>query len=180
MGGKTKHTATIRAGKYDELKTLWEAINQKVVLEYKLDKDHDFKALFKHYLLEHDNQFIKTGSLSQQQRLVVKKNKVSYRVEHSVKTEIFPFKMMGYQAFITALSKETALGIAMLHEVFSLLLKNKQFDINPYMSFVTIREIKRGFNDYLMAHVFGKFSIAEITQPGLQALSGNTKPCDTA
>lgn len=159
-GGKTKHTASIRSGKYDELKTLWEAISQKVVLEYKLDKDYDFKGLFKNYLLEHGDQFVKTGSMSQQQRLVVDQNKASYRIEHSVKTEILPFKMMGYQAFITALSKETALGIAMLHEIFGELLTGKQLDINPYMSLVTIREIKKGFNEYLMAHVFGKFTVS--------------------
>lgn len=158
-GDKAKHTATIRLGKYDELKTLWEAINQKVVLEYKLDKDHDFKKLFKNYLLEHGEQFVKTGSMTQQQRLVVEQNKASYRVENSVKTEILPFRMMGYQAFIAALSKETALGIVMLHEVFGELLIGKQLDINPYMSLVTIREIKKGFNEYLMAHVFGKFTV---------------------
>lgn len=159
-GGKTKHTASIRLGKYDELKTLWEAINQKVVLEYKLDKDHDFKGLFKDYLQEHAEQFVKTGSMSQQQRLIVENNKASYRVEHSVKTEILPFRMMGYQAFITMLSKETALGITMLHEVFGELLASKKLDINPYMSLVTIREIKKGFNEYLMAHVFGKYTVS--------------------
>lgn len=160
MGGKAKHTASIRLGKYDELKTLWEAINQKVVLEYKLDKDHDFKQLFKNYLIEHSSQFIKTGSMSQQQRLVVEQNKASYHVEHSVKTEIMPFKMMGYQTFLTALSKKTALGISMLHEVFAELLTSKQLDINPYMSLVAIREIEKGFNEYLMAHVFGKFTVS--------------------
>lgn len=159
-GGKTKHTTSIRAVKYDELKTLWEAINHKVVLEYKLDKDHDFKELFKNYLLEHGDKFVKTGSMSQQQRLVVEQNKASYRIEHSVKTEILPFRMMGYQAFITTLSKETALGIAMLHMVFCELLSDKKLDINPYMSLVTIREIKQGFNEYLMAHVFGKFTVS--------------------
>jgi type III restriction enzyme len=91
-GGKAKHTTSIRMGKYDELKTLWEAINQKVVLEYKLDKDHDFKTLFKNYLIEQGDQFVKTGSMSQQQRLVVENNKASYRVEHSVKTDILPFR----------------------------------------------------------------------------------------
>jgi type III restriction enzyme len=160
MSGKIKHTANIRLGKYDELKTLWEAINQKVVLEYKLDKDHDFKRLFKDYLIEHGSQFVKTGSMSQQQRFVVEQNIATYRVELSTKTEIMPFKMMGYQAFLTALSKETALGIAMLHEVFGELLAIKQLDINPYMSLVAIREIKKGFNEYLMAHVFGKFKVS--------------------
>ncbi len=159
VAGKAKRTASIRLGKYDELKTLWEAINQKVVLEYKLDNVHDFKTLFKNYLLEHRSQFVKTGAMSQQQRLVVEHNKVSYRVEHSTQTEILPFKMMGYQAFLMALSKETALGINMLHEVFGELLVSRELDINPYMSLVAIREIKKGFNEYLMAHVFGKFEV---------------------
>ena len=159
-GGKTKHTASVRLGKYGELKTLWEAINQKVVLEYKLDKDRDFKRLFKDYLNEHGSQFVKTGSMSQQQRFVVEKNKATYRVELSAKTEILPFKMMGYKAFLTALSKETALGIAMLHEVFGELLTSKKLDINLYMSLVAIREIRKGFNEYLMAHVFGKFKVS--------------------
>ena len=159
VAGKAKRTANIRLGKYDELKTLWEAINQKVVLEYKLDNAHDFKSLFKSYLLEHNSQFVKTGSMSSQQRLVVEQNKASYRVEHSTKTEILPFKMMGYQTFLMALSKEAALGISMLHEVFGELLVSRELDINPYMSLVAIREIKKGFNEYLMAHVFCKFAV---------------------
>ena len=158
-GGKTKLTASIRLGKYDELKTLWEAINQKVVLEYKLDNGNDFKLLFKCYLIERGSQFVKTGSMSQQQRFVVEQNIATYRIELSAKTEILPFKMMGYQAFLKALSKETALGIGMLHEVFGELLASKVLDINPYMSLVAIREIKKGFNEYLMAHVFGKFEV---------------------
>jgi type III restriction enzyme len=90
----------------------------------------------------------------------LKKNKVSFKEEVSLKTEILPFRMMGYQTFITSLSKETALSIHMLHEVFCTLLKTKTLDINPYMSLPTIREIKKGFNAYLMQHVFGKFKVS--------------------
>lgn len=160
LAGKTKQTASIRLGKYDELQTLWETINQKVVLEYRLDHEHDFKRLFKDYLTAHASEFVQTGSLSQQQRLVVEQNQASYRVEHSARAEILPFKMMGYQAFITALSKATALSIIMLHAVFSELLASQQLDINAYMSLVTIRKIKMGFNAYLMAHIFGKFTVS--------------------
>lgn len=158
-GGKAKHTTSIRVGKYDELKAIWEAINQKVVLEYKLDNAHDFKSLFKAYLIERRDAFVKSGSMSQQQRLVIEQNQASYRIEHSIQMEILPFKMMGYQAFLTVLSKEIALGIAMLHEVFGELLRMGKLDINPYLSLVTIRNIKQGFNAYLMAHVFGQFTV---------------------
>ncbi|PKO44194.1 MAG: type III restriction-modification system endonuclease [Betaproteobacteria bacterium HGW-Betaproteobacteria-22] len=157
--GKSKQKTTIRVGKYNELKALWEAINHKVVLEYKLDNQTDFKTLFKSYLIEHKNSFVMTGSMTQQQRLIVENNKVSYRVEQSIKNEILPFRMMGYQAFITLLAKETALGIKMLHTVFGELLASKELDINPYMSLPTIRTIKNGFNEYLMANVFGKYQI---------------------
>jgi len=162
-GEKTKVKATIRVENYSALKTLWEAISQKVVLEYKLDNTNDFKKLFKSYLVEHQTQFVKTGSISEQQRLVVEQNRVSYQVERSVNAPILPFKMMGYHAFLMTLSKELALSIAMLHAVFAELLATKQLDmrldINAYMSLVTIRSIKKGFNDYLMQHVFGQFKI---------------------
>ncbi len=157
--GKSKQKTTIRVGKYNELKALWEAINHKVVLEYKLDNQTDFKKLFKSYLIEHKSSFVMTGSMSQQQRLIVENNKVSYRVEQSIKTEILPFRMMSYRAFIILLAKEAALGIKMLHTVFSELLVSKELDINPYMSLPTIRTIKNGFNEYLMANVFGKYQV---------------------
>lgn len=157
--GKTKQKTTIRVGKYDELKALWEAINHKVVLEYKLDDTSDFKTLFKNYLIEHKNSFVKTGSMSEQQRLIVENNKVSYRIEQSIKTQILPFRMMNYQAFIIALAKKTALGLQMLHQVFSELLVSQELDINLYMSLPTIRAIENGFNEYLMANVFGKYQI---------------------
>ncbi len=157
--GKSKHKVTIRQGKYDELKSLWESINQKVVLEYKLDETNNFKVLFKDYLVEHKDSFVKSGSMSQQQRLIIENNKVTYRVEDSIKIEILPFRMMSYQTFIVTLAKDMALGILMLHQVFNDLLCEGVLDINPYMSLPTIREIKTGFNDYLMAHVFGKYQI---------------------
>lgn len=160
IGEKIRAKATIRVGNYGALKTLWEAISQKVVLEYKLDNANDFKKLFKNYLIEHQVQFVKIGSITEQQRLVVEQNRVSYQVEHSVNAPILPFKMMGYQAFLMALSKELALSITMLHAVFAELLAAKQLDINSYMSLVTIRLIKKGFNDYLMQHVFGQFKIS--------------------
>lgn len=158
-GEKAKEKATIRVENYRELKTLWEAISQKVVLEYKLDNAGDFKKLFKNYLVEHQTQFLKTGSVTEQQRLVVEQDRVSYLVEPTANTAILPFRMMGYQAFVIALSRALALSVHMLHDVFAELLAAKQLDINPYMSLVTIRTIKKGFNDYLMQHVFGQFNI---------------------
>ncbi len=158
--GKAKTKTTIRQGKYDELKALWETISQKAVLEYQFEGEQDFKRLFKNYLLAHQAQFVQSGSTTSQQRLVVEKDRATYRVEQSVLSEILPFRMMGYKAFVTALSKEISLSINTLHSVFGELLKTGQLDINPYMSPSTLRAIKSGFKDYLMSQVFGQFQIS--------------------
>lgn len=168
--GKTKLKTTIRQGKYEELKQLWEAINQKVVLEYKLDENNGFKTLFRQYLIDYKERFVQSGSMTEKQRLIVENNKVSYRVELSAAAKILPFRMMGYQTFITTLAKETALSITMLHQVFSELLREGELNINPYMSLPTIREIKTGFNEYLLANVFGKYQI------GYQKISNSIHP----
>lgn len=158
--GKAKSKTTIRSGKYEELKTLWETISQKAVLEYKFEGEQDFRRLFKNYLIAHKDQFVKSGSLTSQQRLVIENDQATCRVEQSLASEILPFRMMGYKVFVTALSKEVALSIHTLHGVFAELLQEKVLDINPYMSLATLRAIKGGFKDYLMSQVFGQFQIA--------------------
>jgi len=158
--GKVKTQTTIRSGKYEELKILWETISQKAVLEYKFEGEQDFRRLFKNYLLKHKSQFIQSGSVTSQQRLVIEQDRATYRVKQSLASEILPFRMMGYKAFLTVLSKEIALSIHTLHSVFGELLKDGHLDINPYMSLSTLRAIKNGFKDYLMSQVFGQFQIA--------------------
>lgn len=157
--GTARLKATIRQGQYAELAKLWESISKKVVLEYKFENERDFESLFLNYINEYKNKFIQSGSLSVKQRLVVEKNQVSYRTEHSIHSEILPIRMMGYKDFITTLSKELALSVGMLHNVFCKLLTDKSLDINNYLSLTTVRVIKQGFNEHLMQHAFGLFKV---------------------
>ncbi|MGV8934490.1 MAG: type III restriction-modification system endonuclease [Gallionellaceae bacterium] len=157
--GKAKSKTSIRLGQYDELKALWESISQKAVLEYQFEGEQDFKRLFKNYLLAHQAQFVEAGSSTSQQRLIVDKDKATYRVEQNISAYILPFRMMSYKAFVTTLSKDIYLSINTLHTVFSELLNEGKLDINHYMSASTIRAIKSGFKDYLMSQVFGQFQI---------------------
>ena len=41
-----KKTSKMRVGKFDELKALWDMINQKAILEYKIASEDDFLELF--------------------------------------------------------------------------------------------------------------------------------------
>lgn len=47
----------IRVGKYDELRDLWEVINQRVILEYKIDNESEFQFIFQSYLLDNKEAF---------------------------------------------------------------------------------------------------------------------------
>ena len=157
--GNAKSKATIRPGKYNELKALWETLNQKVILEYQFENEQKFDSLFESYLIAHSGAFIKSGSVTQNQRLVIEQDRVTYRNVQTTDEAILPIKMIGYQTFLKELSKACGLSIYTLHAVFAKLLQSGQLDINPYMSMVTLRRIKQGFSDYLMQQVFTQFKV---------------------
>ena len=61
----------MRVAKYDELKALWETINQKALLQYKIKDEAAFLTLFTQYLRDNANQFTKTGIRTVQQEIQV-------------------------------------------------------------------------------------------------------------
>ncbi|MBL4616928.1 MAG: type III restriction-modification system endonuclease [Robiginitomaculum sp.] len=156
-GGK-KTQAIIRTGKYKELKELWEAINEKVVLEYKVKDENQFQDLFKDYMNQAKKDFEVAGSISMKQRLTIDGNEAGFSEEVSLDDKVLPFVMMGYSEFLRKTSEALALNISTLHRVFTE-LRNGGFAIDNYMSQAAIRKLKVGFNDYLMGHAFGKFEI---------------------
>lgn len=157
-GDQLKAKATIRAGKYDELKHLWERINQKVVLEYRFEDETAFSELFTKYLKE-KARFTASGSLTETQRLVVESGRVAYRTETSATEQILPFRMMGYKAFLQELAGRLAISSQCLHAVFNDLRASGGLNINDYLSPVTIRRIRQEFNDFLMTLVVGRFTV---------------------
>ena len=153
---KAKSKTTIRTGKYDELKALWEQLNRKVVLEYKFDSDETLADLFVQYLKAHKDEFAKTGSTTQTSKIQVSDNTVT--VKGSVSDNKFTaLKMMSYRKFLEILSSAVALTIPSLHIAFSSL--KDELDINQHLSQTTVREIRKGYNDFLMQKVFGEFSV---------------------
>ncbi len=52
----------MRVGKFSELKELWDLINQKVVIEYKIKSEREFLSLFRAFMLEEADRFTKSGA----------------------------------------------------------------------------------------------------------------------
>ncbi len=156
--GSHKKMATIRKGKYKELKELWEAISQKVALEYKVKDEAQFKGLFKDYMDSIKGKFVAEGSVTTIQKLVINDDFASFETQQSLSADVLPFVMMSYSSFLNQVSTALALKLSTVHSVF-IELGKAGFKIEHYMSQATIRTLKSGFNHYLMEHAFGKFEV---------------------
>lgn len=152
-----KPTTTIRQAKYQELKALWEAINQKVILEYKINNEQGFYDLLKGYFEANLNEFTPQGMRLQTQKLKFDNSIAYYQDLDITKNELLPIVTMGYKYFLTKLATTIHINIKTIHQVF-FDLKNK-FNINDYMNEQTIRIIKNGFNKYLLDNAMNKFHI---------------------
>ncbi|AYQ57120.1 hypothetical protein MS2017_1432 [Bathymodiolus thermophilus thioautotrophic gill symbiont] len=152
-----KSKTTIRQAKYQELKALWEAINQKVVLEYKIDNEQGFFDLLKHYFKDNLNEFKSQGILSTTQKIQFN-NSVAYHQDLDiVKNKLLPITTMSYKVFLTKLATTINVNINTIHRVL-IALKN-EFNINDYMNEQTVRIIEKGFNKYLLDNAIDKFHI---------------------
>jgi type III restriction enzyme len=154
---KAGKKASFRVGKYDELKQLWEEINQKVVLEYKIKNEQAFADLIKAYFREAKENFKPQGSKTQKRRIEFIDGKAQYRDEVSVHDEVLPIATMSYKAFLLELADAISVNINTLHKVFVQI--QGELDINLYRSMQTIRGIRAGFNKFLLDHAFGKFEV---------------------
>lgn len=156
-GNEPKKKTTIRAGKYHELKELWETINQKVVLEYKIENEDKFYDLIKGYLKENIKKFKAQGVETHTRKIEFENNVAYYKEIESINDEILPISYMKYNEFLIELATVLKVNINTLHKVFYDL--RSDVDINSYLNMQTIRTIRGGFNKYLLDNAMGKFLI---------------------
>ncbi len=154
---EANNKATLRVGKYDELKSLWESINQKVVLEYKIDDEEEFYILLKEYLGQSKSQFKPSGAVIKSGKLKFYEGIAFYKEQESINEEILPIATMSYKHFLVELSKELSVNMMTLHRLFIEL--QSEIDINLYLNMQTIRTMRAGFNAYLLDNALAKFSV---------------------
>ena len=152
-----KSKTTIKVGKYDELKDLWETINQKVILEYKIYNEDEFKKILSAYFTDNNNIF-KSQSISTVDRKLVFENNIAEVIElKSLNVESLQISTMNYKQFLMQLAIEINVNIKTLHSVFC--EQKDVFDITKFMNNQTIRVIKGGFGKYLLDNAIDKFTV---------------------
>jgi len=164
---KTLSKTAIRAGKYGELKELWEELNKKVVLEYKFENNTNLAAFFLSYIKTLNETLTQTGSKTETVKIRANGNKVGFQTS-ALEARFTVIKMMSYKSFLESLSNAVGLGVNTLHNAF--VAVRDKVDINLNLSQATIRTIQKGFNDYLMQNVFAEFQV------GYRKTSNNVHP----
>jgi type III restriction enzyme len=151
-----KKKITVRTSKYNELKELWEKLNEKVILEYKFDDEIAFKTLFINYLKTQQGKFTSDGINERIAKIEIKDNRAEVNEAESVYgRNTASISTMKYSDFLKELSKRLNLNLKTLHEA----IINSEIEINNFLSQRTIRIIEEKFNYFLMENAIDKFSI---------------------
>jgi type III restriction enzyme len=151
-----KKKITIRTEKYQELKDLWEKLNEKVILEYKFENEANFKNLFTEFLKAQKDKFTPEGINERISKIEIKDNKAIVNEPKSVyNRKIATLQTLKYSDFLKELSKILNINIATLHQS----IIDADIDINKYLNQTTLRIIKQNFDYFLMTQAFDKYSI---------------------
>ena len=151
-----KKQVSVRTEKYTALKELWEKLNEKVILEYKFDKEDKFKSLFINFLNEQKGNFTIEGIKERTAQIEITDNIAGVREEQAIYgNEITPISTMKYSSFLKELAKVLNINIKTLHGSFI----DSDVDINKFLNIATVRIIKQKFENYLMFNAIDKFGI---------------------
>jgi type III restriction enzyme len=162
-----KKKVVLRTEKYQELKDLWEKLNEKVILEYKFDNEASFKSLFTEFLKSQKDNFTTDGVNERISKIQFKDNKAIASDPESVyNRKSLSISIMKYSDFLKELSKLLNINIKSLHQS----IVDSGTEINKFLNQTTLRIIKQNFDYFLMANAIDKFSIE------YQKVSNNIHP----
>lgn len=151
-----KKKITVRTDKYRELKDLWEKLNEKVILEYKFDKEAEFKNLFTEFLKAQKGNFTIEGVSERVAKVEIKDDRAIVSEGESIYgRNIATISTMKYSDFLKELSKILNINLATIHQS----IIDAGTDINKHLNPTTLRIIKDKFDHFLMANAIDKFSI---------------------
>ncbi len=153
---ETKKQISVRTEKYTELKDLWEKLNEKVILEYKFDKEITFQTLLTDFLKEQKKNFSIEGIKERKSKIKIKNEQAISTEEISVlDNEITHVSIMKYSVFLREISKALNINLKTINQAFI----DSKIEINQYLNPTTIRIIKQNFDNFLLYNAIDKFSI---------------------
>lgn len=147
--GERAPTTLIRKERYQELKKLWELINRRVVLEYRVENEAAFADLLSRFFRE--NIIGKLGdsraALEESVLSAYEGDLFIRKGERHVIARSYG-KTLDYQEFSKKLARALSVNLGTLHQVLAAL----DWDCTPQQNAPAIREIHTRFKEWLLAN----------------------------
>jgi type III restriction enzyme len=154
---KPQHKIKIRKGVFDEMKTLWEAINCKYILHYEKVEHENY--LFNELLdLFKQGVFADTYIQSSRSELDTKGTEAILKEDTGVQYKIN--RPVHYGAFLKRVNRQTNLSIQLIHEVLSEYSTTNKI-ITERINEQSIANFVKLFTDWKMEKLSGRFSYSK-------------------
>lgn len=168
QSGKTQTKAHIRRDNYKILRELWETINQKVILEYKIQSEAKFEALLENFLRDFTQKAVNSSVITTTKRLETDKQRANLQeVLLTSNTQELRYQAMSEDEFVKEGANALLANINTLRKV----LKQVGFDEKFYNQ-RNVAMLKSEFNRFLFENATSGFEvgfakISSATQPNL-------------
>ena len=168
QSGKTQTKAHIRRDNYKILRELWESINQKVILEYKIQSETKFEALLEKFLRDFTQKAVNSSVITTTKRLETHNQQaILQEVLLTSNTQELRYQAMSEDEFVKEGANALLANINTLRKV----LKQVGFDEKFYNQ-RNVAMLKSEFNRFLFENAISGFEvgfakISSATQPNL-------------
>lgn len=168
QSGKTQTKAHIRRDNYKILRELWETINQKVILEYKIQSEAKFEALLENFLRDFTQKAVNSSVITTTKRLETDKQRANLQeVLLTSNTQELRYQAMSEDEFVKEGANALLANINTLRKV----PKQVGFDEKFYNQ-RNVAMLKSEFNRFLFENATSGFEvgfakISSATQPNL-------------
>ncbi|GAD18504.1 type III restriction-modification system endonuclease [Helicobacter fennelliae] len=168
QSGKTQTKAHIRRDNYKILQELWETINQKVILEYKIQSEAKFEALLEEFLRDFTQKAVNSSVITTTKRLETHNQQANLQeVLLTSNTQELRYQAMSEDEFVKEGANALLANINTLRKV----LKQVGFDEKFYNQ-RNVAMLKSEFNRFLFENAISGFEvgfakISSATQPNL-------------
>ncbi|QNS15850.1 type III restriction-modification system endonuclease [Mannheimia bovis] len=144
-----KETVLIRKDKYHALKTLWETLNRRVVLNYQIDNEHTFYGLLKQFFANNVIGKLDTSYATMQaQELQVQSDDIQVKYGGREKLIENTGYVLSYGEFANELAMSLNVSLKSLHQV----LAELNWTDNTHQTRYNIRHIHTLFRKWLLQH----------------------------
>lgn len=155
QSGKTQTKAHIRRDNYKILRELWESINQKVILEYKIQSEAKFEELLEKFLRDFTQKAVNSSVITTTKRLETHNQRANLQeVLLTSNTQELRYQAMSEDEFVKEGANALLANINTLRKV----LKQVGFDEKFYNQ-RNVAMLKSEFNRFLFENATSGFEV---------------------